>query len=167
MGEVAQLTSITINPTELRRLSAPDAAEPSKLGEMTQKAEFLASAVENLWEEMPLKVRKPLITLAYLTLQPPKGFFDRYSTALRGSLRYAHIRLRGEQDAFFDYVVAYRRLTNAILGALERENPAYQRALSEAVEEAFSDLDRSEELTPEDTLEQLRQLSDEALREVQ
>jgi hypothetical protein len=100
------------------------------------------------------------------TVEPPKGIAGRYSAAVRAGLWYARMQLKGEQEAFFDYVVAHRRLTNAILAAIERENPAYQKAFSEAVEGAFSDLEHSKALTPEDTLDQLRPLSDEALREL-
>jgi hypothetical protein len=167
MGRAGQLASIALHPKELKRLSAPDAAEPSELREMTQFAEFIASAVEDMWDELPPRMREALASVAYSTVDPPEGFVQRYSAALRGGLLYARVRLKGEQEAFYDYLIAHHLMTNAILGAIERDNPAYQQALSEAVEEAFSDLDRGEELTSEDTLEQLRKLSDEAVRELQ
>lgn len=160
------MASITISPREIKRLSAPDAAEPSELREMAQNAEMLAAGVEDLWTELPPKLREALTALAYETTEPPEGIASRYRAAIRGGLWYARIRLKGEQEAFFDYVVAHRRLTNAILGAIERDNLAYQQALSEAVEGAFSELERSEALTPEETREQLRRLSNEALREL-
>ncbi len=166
VGEVGRVASITINPIELRRLSAPDAAEPSKLREMTQTAEILAGAVENHWEGMPPKMREALVAIVYSMMEPPQNPIRKYGAALRGGLWYARIRLRGEHEAFSDFVIAHRQMVNAILGAIERDNPTYQRALSEAVEESFFDSEQGQELTPEDTLDQLRQLSDEALREL-
>lgn len=165
--EVRQMASITISPIELRRLSDPDAVEPSELREMTQTAEFLADHAEKHWERMPPKIREALIALVYSMMNPPQNLLRKYSAALRGGLWYTRIRLKGEQEAFSDFVIAHRRMTNAILEAVERDNSAYQQALSEVIEEAFSDLEHSEALTPEDTLEQLRQLSDEACREIQ
>lgn len=160
------MASITINPKELRRFSAPDNAEPSELRELADKMEKLAVGVEELWDEMPPKMREALAALAYFDAQPPKGI-AKYKAAVRGGLWYARIKLKGDQDALFDFGIARHRLTNAIMGAIERDNPAYQQALSEVVEGAFSDLERSEALGSEETLDQLRQLSDEALRELQ
>jgi hypothetical protein len=133
------VASITIDPREIMRFSAPESAEPSELREAAQKMEQLAVMVENMWDEMPPppEVREALVALAYTSMQPPKGIVGRYRAAIRGGISYARIKLRGEQEAFFDFV-----------------------------EGAFSDLEQSRALTPEDTLDQLRQLSDEALREL-
>lgn len=160
------MASITINPIELRRFSAPDTAEPSELRELAEKMDKLAAGVEDLWDEMPPKLREALAALAYLSIEPPKGIADRYRAAIRGGFWYARMRLKGEQEAFDDFAIARRRLTNSVLAAVERDDLARQRLLSEAVEGAFSDLEKSEVLEPEDTLDQLRQLSDEALREL-
>jgi hypothetical protein len=166
---VDQVASITIDPREIMRFTAPDTAEPSELREMAQKMEVAAARVEYMWSEAPPppKLREALVAFAYSAVEPPpKSIAGRYATAIRGGLWYARIKLKGEQEAFFDYVVARRRLTNTILAAIERENPAYQKALSEAVEGAFSDLEQGKALTAEDTLDQLSQLSDEALKEL-
>jgi hypothetical protein len=165
MGGVEKMASITINPIEIRRFSSPDNAEPSELRELADQMEALAVGVEKHWDNMPPKLREAFKALAYLDTQPSEGI-ARYKAAIRGGLWYARIKLKGEQDAFFDFAIARHRLTNAIMGAIERDNPAYQQALSEAVEGAFSDLKGSESLSPEETLDQLRQLSDEALREL-
>ena len=47
--------------------------------------------------------------------------------------------LQGERDAFVAYASASDRLVKAIIGASERENIAYQEALSEAVEGALAE----------------------------
>jgi hypothetical protein len=160
-----QMASITINPVEIKRFSTPDNAEPSELRELADRMEELAAGVEDLWNEMPPKLREAFVGLVYFDVEPSQGI-AKYKAALRGGIWYARIKLKGEQDALFDFGIARRRLTNAVLGALERDNSAYQQALSEAVEGAFSDLEGSEALAPEETRDQLRQLSDEALREL-
>lgn len=160
------MASITINPIEMKRFSAPDSAEPSELRELAAKMEALAVGVEDLWDEMPPKLRDAFTALAYYSAESPKGI-GRYGAALRGGWWYARIRLKGEQEALIDFGIARRRLTNSVQAAIERDDPARQQALAEAVEEAFSNLEKSETLEPEETLEQLRQLSDEALRELQ
>ncbi len=76
------------------------------------------------------------------------------------------MRFKGEQEAFDDFAIARRRLTNSVLAAVERDDLKRQKLLSEAVEGAFSNLKKSEALEPEDTLDQLRQLTDGALREL-
>lgn len=157
------MASITINPIEIRRFSNPDNAEPSELRELADRMEYLAAGVDDLWNEMSPKLREAFVSLAYHDMEPPQGI-AKYKSALLGGLWYARIKLKGEQDALFDFVAARHRLTNAVLGAIERDDPAHQQALSEAIEEAFSGLEQGEELTAEDTLDQLRQLSDEALR---
>lgn len=159
------MASITINPIEIRRFSTPDNAEPSELRELADRMEVLAAGVEDLWHEMPPKLREAFVALAYFDVEPSQGI-AKYKAALRGGLWYARIKLKGEQDALFDFGIARRSLTNAVLGAIEHENDAYQQALSGAVEGAFSDLERSQALGPEETLDQLRQLSDEALRQL-
>lgn len=160
------MASITINPIELRRFSSPDKAQPSELRELAERMDKLAAGVEDLWDEMGPKLREALAALAYSTMEPSGGIVQRYGSALRGGLWYARVRLKGEQEALFDFGIAHRRLTNAILAAIERDNIAYQKELSEAVEGAFSGLEESKALGPEETLDELRQLSDEALREL-
>ncbi len=121
------MASITISPREIKLFSAPDKVEPSELRELADAMECLAAGVEDLWDEMPPKLREALTALAYCDVEPSKGI-ARYGSALRGGLWYARIKLRGEQDALFDFGIARRRLTNAVLGAIERDNPASSRS---------------------------------------
>lgn len=158
------MASIVVDPIEFRRFSTPDSAEPSELRELSDKMEYLAANVDERWGEIPPKLREVLIALTYSDVEETSGGLSKYKAALRGGLWYARIRFRGEQDALFDFGIARRRLTNAVLGAVERDNPEYQQALFESVNGAFSDLEKSKALEPEETLDQLRQLSDEALR---
>ena len=51
--------------------------------------------------------------------------------------------LQGERDAFVAYANASDRLTNAIIRAIERENIAYQEALSQAVDGALAEAENS------------------------
>jgi hypothetical protein len=157
--------SFTINPREIRELSATRTTEPSRLHELARRAEELTVLVERHWGDFGKELQARLAALAYSIVEPPDGVSGRLR-ALRSAVRYAVIRWREDQDALFDFAIAQRHLVNAILDAVEREDPEYQRALAEAVEGALSEIreGKTETLTDEDTGDWLRRLSDEALK---
>lgn len=75
--------------------------------------------------------------------------------------------LQGERDAFVAYASASDRLTNAIIRAIERENRAYQEALSQAFEGALAEAENSKEtMTTEEACEWIREISDRAIAEL-
>ena len=73
------------------------------------------------------------------------------------------IVLKGELDSFVAYINAFNRLINAILSGIEREDIAYEKALSEALEETFAGLETSEAMTAEEACERIRAISNQAL----
>lgn len=157
------MTSISIDPIEIRRFSKPASAEPSELRQLSDHMESVAVSVEGGWSKMQPKLREALIAFAYKEPELPTGF-RKYVTVLRAGFWFARLTLKGEQNEVYNFGIAHRRLINAILSAIERDDPAYLEGLSKSIDEAFADLESSKTLEPEDTLGQLRQLSDEALR---
>lgn len=52
------------------------------------------------------------------------------------------------------------------MSGVEREDMAYQKALSEALEEAFTDWRNSRDMGAEEACERLREISDQAFNEL-
>ncbi len=154
-----------IDPREIKELSATRTTEPSRLRELAQKAEEIAVFVEARWETLEDEDRATLSALIYSVIEPPRGFVSKLR-ALRSAFRYGRIRFNEDQDALFDFAIAQRHLINAILTAVEREDPEYRKALTKAVEDALSEAPggKAETLTDENTGDWLRRLSDEALK---
>ena len=157
--------SFTISPREVKELSATRTTKPSRLRDLAQTAEMWASYIERHWSDLEEEQRRVLAAYSYAIIEAPKGLSGRLRS-LRAAFRFGYIRLREGQDALFDLGIAQRRLINAILDAVERDNPEYQKAHAEAVENALSEIreGNTATLTDEDTGDWLRQLSDEALK---
>ena len=165
VGSDGMSVGFAIDRIEIKELSATKTTEAPRLRELAQKAEQLAITVENDWDALPTQHRDELAALIYRIVAEPKGAGSRIR-AIRSALRYALIRYHDDQDALFDFAIAQRRLINAILSAIEREDPDYQRALVDAVEGSMSEVrdGKTETLTDENTGDWLRHISDEALK---
>jgi hypothetical protein len=157
------MASASVDPIEIKRFLKPDSTAPSELRQLSDDMESVAISVEKNWDSMQPKLREALLAFAYNEPSLPEGP-SKYATVLRAGLWFAKMTLRGEQDEVFNFGIAHHKLVDAILSKVESDNSDYQNALSESVNEAFTELERSESLEPEDTLDQLRQLSDEALK---
>ena len=154
--------SIAINPSEIRQIFQPRTSSASRFWELAQKANNLAIIIEARWEQIPTETRELLKIFAYAITEPPQGikdifleFFNRLSLAFALFL----IVLKGEKNSLIAYIGAFERLINAILSAIEREDIAYQKALSEALEETLAGLETSEAMTAEDACERIRAIS--------
>ncbi|MFB2839259.1 hypothetical protein [Floridanema evergladense] len=161
--------TITDNPSEIRQIFQLSTSSSSKLWELAQKANELALMVEERWEMFSDKERELLITFAYAIIEPPKGILDtigEFVSRFLLALVLATIAIKGEQDAFIAYSSNSKRLINAILGKVEQENLAYQKALSEAIEEAFSNSENRKSMTAEEACERIRGISDRVIREL-
>ena len=157
--------TITISPDEIRQIFQPRTSNSSRLWELTKKANALAVIVEEHWEEIPALQRELLATFAYEVIEPPEGIQGIF-LVFANRLYLAWIVLKGEQDAFIAYSGAFGRLINANLGKIEQEDIAYQKALSDALEEAFANIKTSEAMTAEEACERIERISDQALREL-
>ena len=161
--------TITISPSEIRQIFQPRTSSASKFWELAQKANNLAVIIESRWEKIPPDTRELLKIFAYALIEPPqgiKGIFIKYLRRFSLAIILPWIVLKGELDSFLTYNNAFNRLVNAILSGVERENWAYQKALSEALEEAFTDWENSKDMSAEEACERLRQISDQAVSEL-
>ncbi|MFB2923276.1 hypothetical protein [Aerosakkonema funiforme] len=162
--------TITINSSEIRQiLQPPRTSNSSRLWEIAQKANTLAVIVEDRWENFTDEDRELLKTFAYAVIEPPKGILDTISELVSRflfALFLAAIAIKGEADAFAAYSDGSKRLINAILGRIEREDIAYQKALSEAIEEAFANLETSKAMTAEEACERIGRISDKIIGEL-
>jgi hypothetical protein len=161
--------TITINPSEIRQIFQPRTSSASRFWELAQKANNLAVIIDARWEQIPPETRELLKIFAYALIEPPQGIKEVFIEFLgRFYLAFSlfSIAIKGEQDAFIAYGAAFQRLLNAILSGVEREDIAYQKALSEALEQTFEELETIEAMTAEEACERIRAISYQALEEL-
>ena len=158
--------SITISPSEIRQIFEPRTSSASRFWELAQKANNLAVIIEGRWDQIPAETQELLKIFAYAVIEPPQGIKGLFIELLgRFYLAFSlfSIAIKGEQDAFIAYAGAFKRLLNAILSGIEREDIAYEKALSEALEETFAGWETSEAMTAEEACERIRAISYQAL----
>lgn len=127
-----------LSPSEIRQIFQPRPSNASRLWELAEVANSLAATVEERWGELSQERRELLADFAYQAIDPPSGLGAKLHSFLNRCYG-AWMVLQGEQDAFVAYASASDRLTNAIIRAIERENRAYQEALSQAIEGALAE----------------------------
>ena len=161
--------TITISPSEIRQIFQPRTSSASRFWELAQKANNLAVIIEDRWEKIPAETQELLKFFAYAFIEPPQGIKERFLKFVglfSVAILLPWIVLKGELDSFVAYNKAFNRLVNAILSGVEREDRAYQEALSETLEEAFTDWENSRDMGAEEACERLRQISDQAFNEL-
>jgi len=124
---------------------------------LARKAEALAVTIEKEYSEFSLPERELLEALIYSSMG---GKSSSLLSSLRVRLSLAWILLRGEIDALMEYLNALRSLKNAVLGAIQRSHPEYDRKMTEVLSEALSQSDNNPTMTPEDFREWLINISD-------
>jgi hypothetical protein len=161
--------TITISPSEIRQIFQPRTSSASRFWELAQKANNLAVIIDARWEQIPPETRELLKIFAYALIEPPqgiKGVFSEFLGRFYLAFSLFSIAIKGEQDAFIAYGAAFQRLLNAILSGVEREDIAYQKALSEALQQTFEELETIEAMTAEEACERIRAISYQALEEL-
>lgn len=161
--------TIAINPSEIREIYPLRISNASRLWELAQKTNELAIIVEAHWEKITPETKQLLTSFAYTVIEPPKGikgiFFD-WSSRFSFALALPWIAFKRDQYALIAYYSAFPRLVNAIFSAIERKDTAYQQALSNAIEEAFTGGETREAMTVEDACQRIKQISEQAFREL-
>lgn len=102
-------------------------------------------------------------------MNPPQGIkqsFLKFLERFHLAVVLFWMAIQDQIDSFVAYNNAFDRLVSAILNAVERENNAYQQALSEALEEAFSEWETTKAMTAEEACERIRQISERVLTEL-
>jgi hypothetical protein len=64
-------------------------------------------------------------------------------SSLQVRLSLAWILIKGETDALIEYLNAFRRLKNAVLGAVETEHCEYEENMTTILQEAVNESDNS------------------------
>ena len=160
--------TITISTKEIKQIFQQQTSDPSELWRLAEKGNTLAVMVENSWENFSIEKQELLTAFAYMTLEKPKGMkriLVNQISRLFVALILVRIVFRGELNAFLAYANAFQRLVNAILSAIERENLAYQKALSEAIENAIINSENKKAMTAEEACGRIREISNQALEE--
>ncbi|WP_293147597.1 MULTISPECIES: hypothetical protein [unclassified Microcoleus] len=157
---------ITISPSEIRQIFQPRTSSASRFWELAQKANNLAVIIEDRWEKIPAETQELLKIFAYTFIEPPQGIKERllkFVGLFSLAIALPWILLKGEFDSYVAYKNALDRIVNAILSEVEREDMAYQKALSEALEETFTEWETSSAMTAEEACERIRAISNQAL----
>lgn len=146
--------AIAINPDEIQQISQPHTVNSSQLRSFARKAETLAIAAENRWEDFSPKERELLEVLIYTSIAH-KGATNGLFSSLLTKLSLAWILIKGETDALSEYLNAVLRLKNAVLRAIEREHPLYEQKMAEVVQETLADSNKIPAMTPDEFSEWL------------
>jgi len=149
--------TMTIDPLEIQQISQPVRVNSSRLRVLARKAEALAVTIEKEYSEFSLPERELLEALIYSSMG---GKNSSLLSSLRVRLSLAWILLRGEIEPLMEYLNALQRLKNAVLGAIERSHPDYDRKMTEVLSEALAESDNNPSMTPEEFREWLINISD-------
>ena len=103
--------------------------------ELPARLERLANEVETRWAELDPEDRGALAAFAYAAIEPPRnpwlrlhGFINRIRLAFR--------LIRGEEEEVGKMILASYQLVEAVLSAIEREDPTYLAELRETLRES-------------------------------
>lgn len=144
---------------------SPRTSDASTLRDFTRLLDGMAAKVRDEWEELPPKEREAYKHLAYAMVEPTSdkqgGLRGLYLRA-RSAWHLFVIALKDEQEAYVEYMGAFHRFTEAVLDAVESEDPVYQQELVEALEEGLP-REASKAMTLEEAREWRRQLRHQVL----
>lgn len=152
--------ALTIDPRDFQG-QTPTTSDADTLQELTQHFEQATTKVKQSWEELSEDERADYVDFAYAVVDDSKNRDRSRLRALSSRLIAAWYSFRltfgGQQEAFAEYVIAFRNFVEAILDAVERESSAYHDSLNEALEEGVSDA-VEEAMTLEEARERRKQL---------
>lgn len=128
---------ITVNPSVLRHLSRrPWTGKPSELRLLALKADRLTEMVQSRWSDLEPAQRDTFVALAYRLLEDePDGVWPSVRRRLSGAL----LALLGHEQGMAVFTASVSRLAEAVLDAIEREDPRYRERLGQAVDQALTE----------------------------
>ena len=148
--------AFTADPKRIFHISPPGTTKASEILELARFANDLTIEVETRWDEIPPKTQEALIKFAYRDWERSLGFHER----LLARLRYTVLVLRGEEEVLNKLWNAANRLRRAVLDTIERNDPGYQKDLTEAIRDALSETD-GRTMNAEQARERNRQIFDQ------
>ncbi len=131
-----------LNPREIKQISEPRTISPSRLRVLARKADALAALVEKGWDDFSVQERNVLEAIIYASISERNGI-GSFVSSLQVRLSLAWILIKGETDALIEYLNAFRRLKNAVLGAVETEHCEYEENMATVLQEALNESDNS------------------------
>lgn len=150
-------------------VARPRQAHPSRLQRMVEVARHVRILVERDWKGLPPKTREQLRTLAYWVIEPePKrsGLQDIVRSFSARTQMAANVLLYGP-DTVSSLLVETRRLIDAILDAVERDQESYERKKVYALREALREWRSAPSMSPEEFREWLATSPDTGHSQVQ
>lgn len=148
-----------LNPEEIKQISQPHQINSSQLRDLTRIINTLANSVENNWKNFSLEARSVIEAVVYKSIARNHDI-PGFALPFRVRLSLAWILIKGETEAVNDYLNALHRLKIAVLDAVEREHPEYEKKMTEALQEVFIKPDNSPVIKSEDFRDWLTNISD-------
>ena len=149
----------SLDPKQVLQLVRPRTADPDMLHLLAGRASFLAAAVEESWDVLEPKTKEALRAFAHVAVH------ERLYSSLTERAYHVVLVLKGETGALAAFVAAVEKLVRAVVDAIEREHPEYQKAVAEAVESGLAAASQPG-MNPEEFREWLSGFSDRTLRGV-
>ena len=141
---------------------SPRTSNVSLLRQLTRRLNWTTVEIETRWEELSTDARTAYEHLAYAAIDREvskvRAVYERSFAGFNLFL----ITLKGEQEAYVEFVLAIRRFVYAVLDAIEREQPTYQKALAEVLEEGLPS-EMGEPMNAEEARERLRAIRHQVL----
>jgi hypothetical protein len=147
--------TFTADPQKIFHISPPETVRASELLELARFANELADEVEANWNEIPPDVQQALMRFAY------RERHEDLQQWMLSRVRYIIILVRGKELALNKLWNAANRLRDVVLDAVEHNDPAYQKDLTEAIRDALSDTN-GQNMSLDEARERHRQIFDKA-----
>lgn len=156
--------ALTIDPRDFQE-QTPATSDVDTLQELTQHLERATIRVRQSWEELSEEERADYVDFAYAIVDDSKnrdrGRLRALSFRLTAAWHSFRLTFGGKQEAFAEYIIAFRDFVEAILDAVERESSAYHNSLNEALKEGVPNA-VGEAMTLEEARERRKQLRHQA-----
>jgi len=157
--------AVLIDSYEIQQIWQRKVSPSSRFDEIAARLRRIAKIVKQEWNNFPLENREQLKELAYTLIEPRKGL-PNLKRAIWVAVYMLFIKATNQTAEFHSCIEALDMLVDNILDAVEQEDPSYQAALSDTLEQLYSKKVQGKVLEVEGTREWLRNLSDSALGEI-
>jgi hypothetical protein len=174
LAMAASAIADNFDPRYLPRTPEPRVTRESDVSEEIIRFEKLAAKLECDWADLPDGIKVILADWAYEVLddiQPPRTFVEKAGRATMTIVAITRLVLQGRTNEFYRWLMARDSLVNAVLDGIEMDRGDYRADLREALQELNPNQDGYNPsdgtwITGDNALEQLNELSRNALKEV-
>ncbi len=159
-----------VRPETFLHATQPKTTKPSNLLAAAHLALKLAERIEIHWSELSEEEKQNWRAFAHYSVVGPRHglrvVLSNFITGIRLASTVFVAVVTGQSDTVLAYFGAVLRLKGAVLQAVEREHPEYEKTLVEAATNAIGEVSTRKPVTPEEFREWLDTISGDSIRKV-